>query len=280
MSPYRIPRPALISFSGGRTSGFMLKHIVDAHGGTLPDNIHVVFANTGKEMPETLDFVQECAERWGVRITWVELDYSEPNSTKVVNHNSASRDGAPFQALIEKRGYLPNAVARFCTQDLKVRRMKWYMHGELGYARWTNVIGLRADEPRRVERLTRPTRDRWVSIAPLAVAGVTKTTVQEWWAQQQFDLALPNSNGVTPLGNCDLCFLKKEGTLKQIIKERPELAEWWIEAEKCPAKASGDGGRFRKGRASYQELVADSVLCRMPPDFLEDGESFDCACTD
>ena len=35
-NPYRVPRPAVISFSGGRTSGFMLKKIVDAYGGRLP----------------------------------------------------------------------------------------------------------------------------------------------------------------------------------------------------------------------------------------------------
>ena len=33
MNPYLIEGPAVISFSGGRTSGYMLKHILDAHGG-------------------------------------------------------------------------------------------------------------------------------------------------------------------------------------------------------------------------------------------------------
>jgi len=64
MNPYLIEGPAVISFSGGRTSGYMLKHILDAHGGTLPDDIIVSFQNTGKEMPETLDFVRDCGERW------------------------------------------------------------------------------------------------------------------------------------------------------------------------------------------------------------------------
>ena len=41
---YRIPHPAIINFSGGRTSAYMLKKIVDAYGGGLPGGIHVIFA--------------------------------------------------------------------------------------------------------------------------------------------------------------------------------------------------------------------------------------------
>ena len=36
---YKIPTPAVISFSGGRTSAFMLKQIVNAYGGKLPEEI-------------------------------------------------------------------------------------------------------------------------------------------------------------------------------------------------------------------------------------------------
>ena len=51
-NPYRVPRPAVISFSGGRTSAFMLKHIVDAYDGRLPPDIAIIFANTGLERPD------------------------------------------------------------------------------------------------------------------------------------------------------------------------------------------------------------------------------------
>jgi hypothetical protein len=34
-NPYLIEAPALISFSGGRTSGYMLKQIIEAYGGIL-----------------------------------------------------------------------------------------------------------------------------------------------------------------------------------------------------------------------------------------------------
>ncbi len=73
-NPYRVPRSAVVSFSGGRTSGYMLKHIVDAHGGRLPEDITVVYANTGLKRPETLDFVDTCAIACGVPIAWAEYD--------------------------------------------------------------------------------------------------------------------------------------------------------------------------------------------------------------
>ena len=43
-NPYRVPRPAVISFSGGRTSAYMLRSVVDAYGGSLPPDIAVIFA--------------------------------------------------------------------------------------------------------------------------------------------------------------------------------------------------------------------------------------------
>jgi predicted phosphoadenosine phosphosulfate sulfurtransferase len=70
-NPLFFDEPAIISFSGGRTSGLMLWSILQAHGGSLPDNVKVCFANTGKEREETLDFIQACSTRWDTHITWL-----------------------------------------------------------------------------------------------------------------------------------------------------------------------------------------------------------------
>ncbi len=54
----------------------MLRKVLDAYDGCLPENIKVCFANTGKEMPETLDFVRDCAKKWNIDIVWLET-YAE-----------------------------------------------------------------------------------------------------------------------------------------------------------------------------------------------------------
>ena len=96
MNPYLLDLPAVVSFSGGRTSGFMLRQILDAHGGQ-PDGLKICFQNTGLEHPATYDFVRECGERWGVEITWLEycLDAEGGHSYRIVDFDTASRDGSP-----------------------------------------------------------------------------------------------------------------------------------------------------------------------------------------
>jgi 3'-phosphoadenosine 5'-phosphosulfate sulfotransferase (PAPS reductase)/FAD synthetase len=127
-APYRIEGPALISFSGGRTSAYLLKHILDALGGALPTDIVPTFANTGMEHPATLDFVRACSDRWQVPVVWLEFDPDGERQRKfrIVDHATASRNGEPYEALIRKKGYLPNPVTRFCTSELKIRVMRDY----------------------------------------------------------------------------------------------------------------------------------------------------------
>lgn len=218
-----------ISFSGGRTSAYMLYKILEANDG-LPDNAVVAFQNTGREMPQTLDFVQEVSERWNVPIVWLEYDIVGDNKNyfKIVNHNSASRNGEPFDKLIDKYGRLPNARFRFCTGVLKMQTGQKYLKS-LGWKRWKNAVGIRADEPRR---LTKKEDGNVELFYPLGGAGKTKRDVEAFWMLQPFDLRLPMHNGKTMKGNCDFCFLKSEATLAMMAREHPELAQWWIDAEK------------------------------------------------
>lgn len=240
--PFLIQGPALISFSGGRTSAYMLWRILQAHGRTLPDDVVVAFANTGKEREETLRFVHECGSRWGVRVHWLEWVDAKP-CFEAVGFNSASRNGEPLAALISKKGYLPNAVTRFCTQEAKVRVMRDFARS-LGWDHWHNVVGLRYDEGRRVLKALAANdagKERWKTLMPLSKARVTVLDVAAFWASQPFDLGLKHYEG-----NCDLCFLKGRGSLKAIMRERPGASAWWVEQERVVTtkRATSNGARF------------------------------------
>ena len=117
MNPFAITEPTCISFSGGRTSAYMLYKVLEAHDMSLPNEAVVCFANIGKEDDATLDFVNECSIRWGLEITWLEFALENEESTfKVVNYKTASRDGKPFEAVIKRyEPYLPNGRARYCS---------------------------------------------------------------------------------------------------------------------------------------------------------------------
>lgn len=281
--PFLIAGPALISYSGGRTSAYMLYRILEAHGGQLPADVHVVFANTGKERPETLDFVQACAQNWGVRVVWLEWIRFEGGAPwedrfEFVSHNSASRNGEPFQALVDKKQYLPNPVARFCTIELKIRTMKHYALS-IGWEHWTNVIGFRADEPGRVAKALDPDKDkkeRWNNACPLAHVGVTEDDVLEFWRGQPFDLGLKSYEG-----NCDLCFLKGAGKIDRIMRDNPDLADWWITQEQNSRASKPEGARFRTDRMNYAQMLD---LSRRQGEFdftiFDDYTSCDLACTD
>ena len=285
MNPYLLDRPAVISFSGGRTSGFMLRMILDAFGGTLPADVVPVFANTGKERPETLDFIERVSQRWGVRIVWLEYRKDVPFKFVEVDYATASRDGRPFDELISTKGMLPNVAHRYCTQWLKIKISNRYARHVLGWLSkkggYTNAVGLRYDEPNRVAKLrpdskSSPGED---PVAPLYRAKATNKDVMDFWAAQSFDLELKGYQG-----NCDLCFLKGQGKLMQIMQENPDLARWWIEKEQIFKGKTRleEAGRFRKDAPSYAatlKMVQEQRLLPFCEDDPDDLVTY-CRCTD
>jgi len=262
MNPYLITEPTCISFSGGRTSAYMLYKVLEAHGGKLPDDAVVCFANTGKEEEATLQFVHDCEKNWNAPIVWLEYQAENPKF-KVVDFDTASRAGEPFAALIKKRSYLPNPVARFCTTELKVLAIDRYMKS-IDKPDYVTLVGIRADEPRRVAKM-KTNKDE--KLTPLATDGVTEAKVWQFWNQNSFDLTLPKISGAS---NCDLCFLKGAGIIAGLITQKPERAIWWADMEKQI------GGRFSKDRPTYEQMM-QYQRDQIP---LFDDESIACFCGD
>lgn len=214
----------LISFSGGRTSAYMLWWLMNEW--TDRDNweIKVVFANTGKEHPNTLYFIDECEIRWGIEIIWVEAVHSNEGkgwsvSHKVVNSWTASIHGQPFEDMISKLG-IPSTNAPFCSDQLKRKAIESYLKS-IGWKDYYKAIGIRVDEIDRVN-------PNWITkqiIYPLINQNPTnKKMVFDWWKEHLFDLEIP-----ADLGNCDACWKKDIKRLTRIAKKHPKTFDWWQE---------------------------------------------------
>lgn len=305
----------VVSFSGGRTSAYMASLLLKQHD---RKNLMFVFANTGKENPETLDFINECDKRWGLNVVWLEAkvlnydksidnqivceykngkltpvkyeDYTILNhiykthkfhhskgflllgdglvrsnrqrlgtTYDIVNYDTASRNGQPFEAVNLKYG-IPNKHSPHCTRELKETTIKKYVRDVCGN-NYKMAIGIRADERIRIN-MNRAKKYQW--IYPLVYdTPTTKRDVMEFWKKQNFDLQLPDY-----LGNCDLCWKKSLKKRIQILQEKPQLGDWWENEESKSEyvfdrdnNTIGDIRKMSKEQSKQISLFDNDVSC-------------------
>jgi len=215
-----------VSLSGGLTSAYMLHYILNNEV-YKNCNLLIVFANTGKEREETLNFVYEIGEKWNVKIHWIEYNplqkHGFKNWFKVVDFETASRNGEPFEKFIKKEG-IPNVDNKGCSSRLKEYPMhnfaKQYFKGEKYYT----AIGIRFDESHRI-KWEKAKEKRF--IYPLAKDfPVSKEFVHKFWSLQPFTLKLKSYQG-----NCDCCWKKSDRKLYTLAKENSDSFKWWAKME-------------------------------------------------
>lgn len=270
-----------VAFSGGRTSGKMLHDLKQS--GRLSPRCQVMFANTGKERDETLDFVQQCSEAFGVPVVWLEYNFTEKDghTFRMVDYSTAARrkdTNSPFSAhldwlLARPKGSLPNPVQRSCSGKLKHRVMKQYLQS-LGWDSWTTAIGIRADESHRTIQIRKDCPSYITPVFPLVEDGVRLEDVDAFWHSQSFTLRLRPHEG-----NCDLCPLKAQWKIIAQLQEDPSCGEWWAAQERRFAEAGrGNGARWRLDRPSFDSLI-DSARSQSVMDFdLNDNDEVSCSC--
>jgi len=286
-NPYLLDLPAVVSFSGGRTSGFMLRQILDAHGGQ-PEGLHVCFQNTGLEHAGTYAFVERVAKEWDVDIVWLEYGLNDKNRPRyqVVTPATASRDGTPFDTMIAKKSMLSHPKMRLCTANLKMLVLEQYMSVQVRGEVWVNASGLRADEPKRaLDALDKNSPDNKSHNpmieheVPLYRAGVTTADVAAFWAASPFDLDLPLPGNLA--GNCVGCYLKGRPLLELLMVEMPEYFDWWVDAERRIKTKAEAWATFRSDRPSYAAMMKTAkAQGQMFPRDIDPEDTIPCMCTD
>lgn len=259
-------KPVLfVSFSGGRTSGYMCWWLLQNKADEY--DLRFVFANTGCEANErthpgselsTLEFVDRCDREWGLNLTWVEAVTSMTHGVgvrhKVVNYETASRNGEPFEQFIKFAG-VPNAAFNQCSERLKSLPMESYRKS-LGFSgKHLTAVGIRSDE---IDRMSPTAREKGLIYPLIQWTQVTAAEVRHWWADQPFDLGVPEHHG-----NCCVgipCWKKSDLKLWTIAKNNPEwfdLADR-MEREHSLLKCDEKPRYFFRRHRSTQDILREA----------------------
>lgn len=249
----------VVSFSGGKTSAFMARwlQINMAH----EYDIKYIFANTGQEEEQTLEFVSHCAGFWNMDIVWVEAKVNHERGVgtrhKVVSFGTASRNGEPFEEVIKKYG-IPNQAYPHCTRELKLAPINSYVASQ-GWDDRLMAVGIRADE---IDRMSQSAKQNGIIYPLISMHPTTLDDVNLWWESQPFNLDLPQYRG-----NCLTCWKKSVRKLCTIFKDTPRAFDFFDRMERIHGLAGHnvDGTPrtfFRKNRD-----VSDIKLLTLDPEF-------------
>lgn len=138
----------VVSFSGGRTSAFMVRKMLERD-----PNTQFLFMDTGAEHPKTYDFIRELVHNWQINLTCLRLipndELGKANSYEIVDVEDIRHDMTPWIRMMKKYGH-PYVTGPFCTDRMKLGPFQKYCNEKFGKGNYATWLGMRADEPARI----------------------------------------------------------------------------------------------------------------------------------
>ncbi|TIL91408.1 MAG: hypothetical protein E5Y73_17170 [Mesorhizobium sp.] len=257
-------RRLCVSFSGGETSAMMAKLIMERMAKEY-DAIKCVFANTGQENEQTLEFVRLCDDAFGLGVVWVEAEVNQEQGKGVrgrtVVFETAARDGRPFEDVIRKHG-IPNKMWPHCTRELKARPIKAWLRS-VGWMPGTYdlAIGIRRDE---IDRMSPNAKAERIIYPLISRFPASKADVNAFWERQSFRLELKGYQG-----NCKWCWKKSLRKHLTIISETPEAYDFPERMEREYALAgnnpNGEPRVFFREERSVADLRSMAATTKFRP---------------
>lgn len=203
-------------------------------------------------------------------------------SIKEVDYDTASRNGKPFIdvflykcaiRIMKREGLvLPNSHQRWCTGDMKEKVMTRWLSNN-GIKEFTSYVGMRADEPIRVDRMFRKNdKNKKIQFdCPMYWESVFKSDVLKAWKDQPIDLGLfGETNSFRDfIGNCIFCHLKsrikklyllQNGYSSNLFKQIERLAFAYNGEYDCMALSHGSYESLEKEAHEIEKIPITKVL--------------------
>ena len=196
----------ILSLSGGKDSAALAIYLKDR----VPD-MEYVFNDTGKELPETYEYLDRIGDYLGRPVSRV------------------SAPGGFDQWFQVYGGLIPSQQRRWCTRMLKLKPFEQYVGDDLVYS----YIGLRADEDRQGYISH---KKNIMPLFPFKEDGLVLDDIQHILKSSGVGMPPYTEWGRTRSG-CFFCFYQQKIEWVNLLEKHPELYEEAVKYE----KDDGDG---------------------------------------
>ncbi len=210
----------ILGLSGGKDSSALAVYMKDR----VPE-MEYVFTDTGKELPETYEFLDKLEAFLGKPIARLNPERGFDHWLKIYG------------------GYLPSSRMRWCTRQLKLKPFEKYV----GDDPVISYVGIRADEDREGYISTKP---NITARFPFKEAGVTHADVLR--ILEEAGLGLPAYYQWRSRSGCYFCFFQQTGEWAGLLEKHPDLFESAKTYEKVDS-ITGERFTWRNGE-SLEEL--------------------------
>ncbi len=193
----------LLGLSGGKDSSALAVYMRDR----VPE-MEYFFTDTGKELPETYQFLDRLEALLGKPIVRINMN-PDPNKNRDFDH---------WLTLYE--GMLPSSQVRWCTVNLKIRPFEEYVGKDKVY----HYIAIRADEdrigykPPKISSLSN-IKPKY----PFKEDGITKEDVYQ--ILEESGLGLPDYYNWRTRSGCYFCFFQRKSEWVGLLEQHPDLFE-------------------------------------------------------
>ena len=198
----------LLGLSGGKDSSALAVYMRDKE-----PEMEYFFTDTGKELPETYEFLDRLEVFLGKPIVRLNMDTDA----------SKNRDFDHWLTLYG--GLLPSSQVRWCTVNLKIKPFEDYVGEDNAY----NYIAIRADEDRvGYKPLKTPSLRNIEPKYPFKEDGITKEDVYR--ILEENGLGLPDYYKWRTRSGCYFCFFQRKSEwvgsrthVRILKKQHPDL---------------------------------------------------------